>query len=109
LAYERTKAIGPIVCLALLIVAITTFLGIGQEALAIRGQTLSITVGSPGVLSGNIKVPIHSITHVFKPPIGIQGKGTQDLVQVPINIPINTCGNTVSSLTGIRNTCNNSK
>ena len=70
-----------------------------QISLAIRGQTLSITVGSPGVLSGNIKVPIHSITHVFRLPIG---KGTQDLVQVPINIPINECGNTV-------NTCNNSK
>jgi hypothetical protein len=66
LTSARTKVANSIVCSALLIVAITTFWIIGQQALAIREQTLSIAIGSPGVLSGNIiQVPTH-ITHVFR-------------------------------------------
>jgi hypothetical protein len=79
--------------LATLIVAIASFLSTGQYVFAMKGQILQIRihihtpaqlsgflVGSPGVLSGNV-------------------------VQVPVKIPVNVCGNTLIG-PGIGNSCN---
>jgi hypothetical protein len=97
--HARIKTTISVLCLILLIATITTFWVAGQHVLAIRGQTLNISIHIPTQLS-----------KVLKGTKGILEMGTQDIVQVPVHIPINLVFSksdaaTANQVSGLVNTC----
>jgi hypothetical protein len=86
-----------IVVLVVLTVAITTFCNAGQQYAFAQGGNM-------------IQVPINSLAQLSVLQVGSPGILSGNVIQVPINIPVNVCGNSIvgSITTTFGNTCVNS-